>query len=102
MGLRYTSNQIKEMLKGAREMRESVTYQAILEEGREIGREIGREEGREIGVRKTLLLLGGKRLGEPSESTLAKIQAITDLTQLEQLALRLLEVESWSELLAEG
>ena len=72
-------------------MKESDTYQAILEEGE--------VRGEVKGERNSLLLLGGKRFGQPDATTLATIQAITTLEQLEQLMERLLEVESWAELL---
>src|SRR5712691_5118076 len=49
LGLRYPRDLTAELLRGVRAMKESVTYQAILEEGREEGREMGREEGREMG-----------------------------------------------------
>jgi len=67
-------------------MRESVTYQAILKEGR-------LEE-----VRNILLLQGRDRLGEPSAKILALLFAETDLSRLEALAIRLLHVKTWEEL----
>ncbi len=68
-------------------MRESVTYQAILKEGR-------LEE-----VRNILLLQGRDRLGEPSAKIIALLFAETDLARLEALAIRLLHVKTWEELL---
>jgi hypothetical protein len=68
-------------------MRESVTYQAILKEGR-------LEE-----VRNILLLQGRDRLGEPSAKIIALLFAETDLGRLEALAIRLLHVKTWEELL---
>ena len=68
-------------------MRESVTYQAILKEGR-------LEE-----ARKMLLLQGRDRFGEPSAKIVALLNAVTDLGQLEALAIRLLHVKTWEELL---
>lgn len=65
-------------------MRESTTYQAILA-----------EEARAI-----LFRLGAKRFGPPSCQTRDAIEAVTDIEQLEALAVRLLDVENWDELLA--
>lgn len=85
-------------------MRESVTYQAILEEGEAIGeargQAIGEARGEARGEMKMLLLWGSKRLGEPDANTLATLQSITQVEVLERLGIRLLEVESWGELLA--
>ena len=72
-------------------MKESTTYQAILEEGEAIG------EARE--ARKLLLRQGEKRFGEPSAQTQAAIEAVSSLEQLEIMAVRLLEAENWAELL---
>lgn len=72
-------------------MRESSTYQAILEEGAERGRE---EE-----ARKLLLLLGRARLGEPTPAGRERLEHLQGVEQLEQLITRTLQVESWDELL---
>jgi len=86
-------------------MRESTTYQAILQEGRAEGREEGmakgRAEGVEIAVRETLLRLGMRRFGDAPQSILDALAAIHDVERLEELAVRLLEVENWDELLRE-
>jgi len=89
MGLRYQEAVITQLLEGVREMRESVTYQAILREGRE-------EEARAI-----LLRLGSKRFGPPAETARAALETATGIERLERLSERLLDVESWEELLAE-
>lgn len=62
-------------------MKEPSTYQAALEEGKA-------EE-----VRRMLLLLGRDRFGEPSAKIVARLDAETDLGQLEALGLRLLHVK---------
>ena len=71
-------------------MRESDTYQAILDEGR--------EEGVVKGVQRTLLHLGRKRLGEPDEAARRALLDITDLDRLDRLSERLLDVSTWQEL----
>ena len=77
-------------------MEESVTYQAIVRRGREEGR----EEGRVQATRELLRRLGEKRFGPPPAAVQAALAAITDVAQLERLSERLLDVESWEELLA--
>ena len=69
-------------------MKESVTYQAIVREGRV-------EEARAI-----LLRLGRRRFGPPSPEAEAVLAGITAIERLEALSERLLDVESWEELLA--
>ena len=82
-------------------MKESVTYQAILEEGRVQGVEAGREEGRADEARRILLSLGTKQLGRPSAKIRKTIAAITEPAVFEGLVTRVHEVESWAELLDE-
>ncbi len=89
MGLRYPRSVTEQLLQGVRDMKESVTYQAIL------------EEGRAAEARAILLRIGGKRFGPPSAQTRAALDAITTVERLELLTERLLDVESWDELLAE-
>jgi hypothetical protein len=88
MGLEYEKGIARQLLKGVRSMKESVTYQAILEEGRA-------DEARRI-----LLTLGTKRFGKASTKHRKAVAAITEPAVLEGLATRLLEVENWTELLA--
>jgi hypothetical protein len=87
MGLRYERAMIQKLLEGVVTMKESVTYQAILEEG-----EI--EEAKKI-----VVLLARKRFGEPSPQALAAIAALTDVKKLEELSVRLLGAASWQDLL---
>jgi len=69
-------------------MRESVTYQAIL------------DEGRVDELHRMILRLGQKRFGEVDETTHQHIEAIRDIDALEELSVRLIEVSSWDELFA--
>jgi hypothetical protein len=87
MGLRYERAMVQLLLRGVVNMKESTTYQAILEEG----------EAKE--ARKMLLLQGRDRFGEPSAKIVALLGAVTDLGRLEALAVRLLHVKTWEELL---
>jgi predicted transposase YdaD len=92
MGLRYSRKMATALLRGVRAMKESVTYQAIVDEGR--------AEGRLTEARAILLRQGRKRFGPPSMEVRGALEAITSIERLELLAERLLDVESWQELLA--
>jgi predicted transposase YdaD len=90
-------------------MRESVTYQAILREGRQEGIIVGRAEGimkgrlegRIDAARRILLRQGTKRFGEPDVITVATIEAIEDMGPLETMVDRLVdgEIHGWDDLL---
>lgn len=92
MGLRYSGAVAERLLEGVRQMKESVTYQKIVEEGR--------VEGRVEEARALLLRLGRKRFGPPSPAAEAALAGITAIERLEALSERLLDAESWEELLA--
>lgn len=87
MGLQFKEETIKQLLSGVQTMRESVTYQAILREGRE-------EE-----ARKLLIRAAKKRLGIPDAATLEKLNSICELSTLEDMVERVADVESWQQLL---
>ena len=59
-----------------------------------------RQEGREEEARSLLILMGRKRLGEPGKETEARIAVIADRERLERLCQRVLDVETWEDLLA--
>lgn len=80
-------------------MKESSTYQAILEEGRQEGRQEGRSEGAVSEAKKVLRLQGNKLFGVADSRTNVAIQRIDDLTHLEELLERLPTATSWQELL---
>jgi hypothetical protein len=93
-GLRLKApDQVRQLFQGVPiAMRESVTFQAILEEGR--------EEGRVEELHRVILRLGRVRFGEADEATRSEIEAIRDIETLEELSERLVMVSSWAELLA--
>jgi predicted transposase YdaD len=80
-------------------MEESTTYQAIIRRGKAEGIAEGRVEGKLEGAREVVLRLGRRRFGEPDAATQTALASLHDIERLEQLAERLLEVESWQELL---
>jgi predicted transposase YdaD len=96
MGLRYEQALIQTLLQGVGKMKESVTYQAILEEGEAKGEAKGRAEE----ARRILLLLGRDQLGELSAKEQAAVDAVDDVNRLEELTVRLRHAASWQQLLA--
>jgi predicted transposase YdaD len=95
LGLQYPREFIAQLLQGVRAMEESVTYQAIIEEGLAKGLAQGKIEG----VRETVLRLGTDRFGAPNATTRAALDALQEFDQLTRLTGRLLHVSSWAELL---
>jgi hypothetical protein len=70
-------------------MKESVTYQAIM------------DEGRQDEARRLLLRLGSARFGgAPAAEQLRTLEAITEVSRLEDLVVRVSQVGNWGELLA--
>jgi predicted transposase YdaD len=102
MGLVYPESLAKALLQGVRRMKESVTYQAILREGKVEGKAEGKAEGKVEEAQRILLRQGRKRFGQAKAGIRAKIETITDLDQLERLAERILEATSWNDLIAES
>ncbi|MBC8140987.1 MAG: hypothetical protein H7Y38_06050 [Armatimonadetes bacterium] len=119
LGLNYQEAFIKTLTQGVQKMKESSTYQMILreglqegrlkglEEGRKTGlqegRRTGRQEGRQEGIvvglldgeRRSLMLQGTRRFGEPTEAQRARIDAATTREQLEVWLLSLLDASDW-------
>jgi predicted transposase YdaD len=95
-GLRVPTEIARRTFQGVTAMRESSTYQYILEEGRVEGR----IEGRAQEARRILLRQGRKQFGAPDAAVQAALEAITDLDRLERMSERLLEVRTWQDLLA--
>ena len=91
LGLRYPSALVDQLMPGMQQMRDSSTYQAILEEGR--------AEGRVKEARELLLDLGTRRFGPPDASIRAAVEAIADHERLHALAARLFDAASWRDLL---
>jgi predicted transposase YdaD len=98
LGLLYDADEARYILRGVTGMRESSTYQAILEEGREKGR----EEGRVDQSRRLLIRLGSRRFGAPDAATVARIERVGDLDTLERLGDALFTATSWEQLLQDG
>ncbi len=96
MGLRYKSRDIAELMKGQEAMKESVTYQEIVAEGRKEGMATGAiNEARAIVLRQASF-----RFGTPDAQKLSSLNSIQSVERLEILADRVLYVSNWDELLA--
>ena len=97
-GLRLKApSEVRQLFQGVSiAMRESVTYQAILEEGREEGEKTG--SIREL--HRMILRQCRVRFGEADETVRGQIEAIRDIETLEELTERLVIVSSWDELMA--
>jgi predicted transposase YdaD len=102
LGLRHSPATAQALLQGVLSMKESTTYQAILQEGLQEGLREGLAEGAVKEARKLLIRLGSKQLGPPSARTQKVLAKIVDLSRLESLIERVGMVESWQALLAEA
>jgi predicted transposase YdaD len=89
MGLIYPEGLANTLLQGKSHMKESSTYQAILRQGKA-------EE-----ARRMLLLLGRDFLGPPAQEFEARVEAMIDVEQIEELSKRLRSASSWEELFDE-
>jgi hypothetical protein len=86
-GLRLKKTQALQVFAGVRAMRESETFMAIL------------DEGRETEARRLIRRLAARTLGEPDEPTVTRLEGITDIDRLERIFDRAAEADSWPELL---
>jgi predicted transposase YdaD len=91
LGLRFTPELPAQLFRGVVSMKESSTYQAILEEGR--------AEGAAAEARKLLRIAGDGKFGPPDAATTAAVERINALERLEALFERLQSAASWQELL---
>jgi hypothetical protein len=88
-GLRVQRDVARQIFRGVRAMRDSDTYLAIIDEGRE-------EE-----AKKVILRQGQKRLGPADDATKARLSGITDPARLDRLIDRLFDATAtgWQDLL---
>jgi predicted transposase YdaD len=82
------------------DLQESTTYQIIHGRGKAEGKAEGIAKGKADGIRETILRQGKKKLGKPSAKILRELNAVTDESRLAALSERILDVDSWKELLA--
>jgi hypothetical protein len=88
LGLRYSKTFARLLFREVIGMKESVTYQMIV------------DEGRLSHAHQILFRLGEKRFGPPDEATTVALNAIGGVRKLDKLIDRILEVDSWQELLS--
>jgi hypothetical protein len=86
-GLRVRRDVARQIFRGVRGMKESDTYMAIIDEGRE-------EEARSVILRQ-----GRMRFGAPDEAITTRLTAITDLDRLHRIEERMFAATSWQDLL---
>ena len=94
-GLRYQRDAINNAFRRLNMLlEESTTYQGILEEGK--------ARGLSQGLRNTIIRIGSRRFGPPTESILRTLHGIVDATRLEILADRILDAGNWDDLVTGG
>jgi predicted transposase YdaD len=98
LGLRYSSELSAQLFRGVVSMKESSTYQAIVEEGRAEGIARGKAEGAIAEAKKVLRLQGEQAFGAPDAATLAAIERLNDLERLEDLLKRVRTADGWADL----
>jgi predicted transposase YdaD len=86
-GLRYPPTLTAQLFRGVLSMRESSTYQAIL------------EEGAVAEARKVVRMQGDAAFGPPDTATAAQIEQLNDLARLEEMLQRIRDAASWQDLL---
>jgi predicted transposase YdaD len=113
MGLRYPREILHSLFQGVRDMKESVIYQDILQEGevkgmekgiakgRAEGRAEGRTEGRTEGQVEAVLKLGTKRFGTPAPEVESAVRQM-DVAHVDALLDNVMESASWEELLSKS
>ncbi len=94
-GLRYSEELIMTLTQEQNIMKESSYYQGILKEGEAKGE----AKGALNTAQAIFLSMGTKRFGEPGAAPLAALYQIQDVATLQALTLRVLDVNSWQELL---
>lgn len=91
LGLRHSPQEIAELLRGVQGMKESSTYQAIMDEGR--------TEGAVAEARRLLRLIGDDAFGPPDARSAALIERLEALDHLEELIKKVRTAASWNDLL---
>lgn len=88
LGLRYNREQVAQFFQGVRGMRDSSTYQAILEEGRV-------EKARQM-IQK----VGEKRFGRLAKKDRSALRDVNEIDRLDRIIDRLLDAADWADLLS--
>lgn len=88
MGLRYHRTIANDLLKGVRGMKDSDTYQGIVEEGMIKARQ------------EDILRIGCRKFGAPGNAVRTAVAAVNDPDRLATLLDRILDVSTWDEMFA--
>ena len=100
-----------EIMKGAKGMEGSVTYQRVFDEGILKGLQQGIQQGKLQGItegiekgkieeaRKTLIMIAELKFSAPKASQRKRINSVSDLSKLEDLLRKVITTNSWDELL---
>lgn len=96
MGLRFQPDVSAALLQGVVRMKESSTYQVILQEGRREGEQVGSVAE----ARRILLMLGEERLGPAPAEVRQLVERESGVERLEELVRRIVSVSSWDQLFA--
>ena len=96
LGLHYDRAFARALLKGVLDMKESTTFQEIVE----IGEVRGEARGRVAGERDALIRAGTRKFGQPGRAVVAQLSTIADPAELGRLIERVFDVGSWDELIA--
>ncbi len=105
MGMRYPADLIASLVRGARQMKESTFYQAILAEGEALGEARGEARGQARGeviqAKRLLVRLGERRFGSILPADRETLDAITRSGRLEDLCelVVIAPVATWGEFL---
>ncbi len=121
MGLRYRpgdieaiAGEIMSTILGIRGIEASSEYQRMfdrgkeeglqagLQEGRQEGQIEGRQEGQIEGIRAAILRVGTRRFGQPPADVEKVLSTTVNLTALQNLLDRVLDVQSWQDVLRDA
>ena len=101
-GLYFRGEEVRPQFERYQIMRESMTYQATLEEGRVEGRVEGRMEGLAEGsflaLRQMVFLLGARKFGQAPARFQNSIDTIRDAERLSRMAQAVIDATSWQEI----
>jgi len=100
MGLRFDKALVTSLFREVVQMKDSSTYQHILQEGMAEGLEKGLSQGLVEGMHQMLVMSGEARWGAIMPAQQSAPEAITDTDRLKRMGKRLIEASNWDELLA--
>jgi hypothetical protein len=99
LGMRVPVETATRLFRGIQAVKESSTYQAIVQESEAKGEARGKIMGKLEALQEMVLLQGQQRFGRPSQRAKNAVRAITDIPRLERLAIRILDATNWRDLL---